>query len=112
VLVAVRVDANHVVQLVCKHQTDPPSPFGGSGGVGLKRGKPPRQVGKESRPQGGQAPDQAKSGRQTGAATHRQTVHSQDTHEAAKPLTSHTRHGDNQPGWRPRQTPSPSLTVP
>ncbi len=55
---------------------------------------------------------EASSGRQTGAAVHAWTVHSEGTHEAASHLTSHTRHGDNQTGERPRQTPSPSLTVP
>jgi hypothetical protein len=34
------------------------------------QGKPRRQDGKESRPEGGQAPDQASSGRQTGAPPH------------------------------------------
>jgi hypothetical protein len=62
--------------------------------------------------QGGQAPDQASSGRQTGAAAHTQTNHSQGTHTAANPLTSHTRHGDNQAGNEPRQTNPPTLTVP
>jgi hypothetical protein len=61
---------------------------------------------------GGQAPDQASSGRQTGAAAHTQTDHSQGTHEAAKPLTSHTRHGNNQAGNHPRQTNPTSLTDP
>ena len=42
---------------------------------------------------GGQAPDQASSGRQTGAAAHTQTDHSQGTHIAASHLTSHTLHG-------------------
>jgi hypothetical protein len=83
----------------------------GSGGAGLMQGKPRRQDGKESRPEGGQAPDQASSGRQTGAAAHTQTNHSQGTHEAASHLTSHTRHGDNQAGNGPRQTDSASLTV-
>jgi hypothetical protein len=63
-------------------------------------------------PQGGQAPDQASSERQTGAAAHARTDHSQGTREAAKPLTSHTRHGNNQTGERPRQTNPPSLTAP
>ena len=40
----------------------------GSGDAGLSAGKPQRQDCDESRPQGGQAPDQANSGRQTGAA--------------------------------------------
>src|SRR5437764_2909054 len=72
---------------------------------------PRRQDCDESRPSGGQAPDQASSGRQTGAAAHARTDHSQGTHKAASHPTSHTRHGDNQAGERPRQTPSPSLTV-
>ena len=62
--------------------------------------------------QGGQAPDQASSGRQTGAAAHAQTHHSQGTHEVASHPTSHTRHGDNQAGNHPRQTNPMSLTVP
>jgi uncharacterized Zn-finger protein len=62
--------------------------------------------------QGGQAPDQASSGRQTGAAAHTQTNHSQGTHTAASHPTSHTRHGDNQAGNEPRQTNPPTLTVP
>ena len=62
--------------------------------------------------QGGQAPDQASSGRQTGAAAHTQTNHSQGTHTAASHPTSHTRHGDNQAGNGPRQTNPPTLTVP
>jgi hypothetical protein len=33
-------------------------------------------------------------------------------HAAARPLTSHTRHGDNQAGDGPRQTDYTSLTVP
>ena len=47
----------------------------------------------------------------TGAAAHARTVHSEGTHEAASHLTSHARHGNNQAGERPRQTPSQSLTV-
>src|SRR6266511_4656623 len=62
--------------------------------------------------QGGQAPDQPSSGRQTGAAAHTRTDHSQGTHTAASPLTSHTRHGDNQAVNGPRQTNPPTLTVP
>ncbi len=76
------------------------------------QGKPRRQDGNESRPEGGQAPDQASSGRQTGVAAHTRTDHSQGTHEAASHLTIHTRHGDNQAGNGPRQTDSASLTVP
>jgi len=59
----------------------------------------------------GQAPDQASSGRQTGAAVHTQTNHFQGTHTAASHLTSHTRHGDNQAGNGPRRTDPPTLTV-
>jgi hypothetical protein len=62
--------------------------------------------------QGGQAPDQANSGHQAGAAAHAQTNHSQGTHNAAGPLTSHMRHDDNQAGDGPRQTDPTSLTVP
>ena len=61
--------------------------------------------------EGGQAPDQASSGRQTGAAAHARTDHSEGTHEAASHPTSHTRHDDNQAGDGPRQTDPPSLTV-
>jgi hypothetical protein len=43
-------------------------------------------------PQGGQAPDQANSGHQTGVAALTQTDHSEGTHKAAGPLTSHMRH--------------------
>jgi len=57
-------------------------------------------------PQGGQDPDQAGSGRQAGAAAHTQTDHSQGTHTAASPLTSHTRHG-TEPGWQRTQTDQP-----
>ena len=38
-----------------------------------------RQVCDESRHEGGQAPDQANSGRQTGVAVHARTIHSQGT---------------------------------
>ena len=62
-------------------------------------------------PKGGQAPDQASSGRQTGAAAHAWTVHSEGTHDAASHQTSHTRHGDNQAGNCPRPTNLPSLTA-
>src|SRR6266568_2013443 len=92
--------------------TDPPASLVGSSGAGLSARKPQRQDCKESRPQGGQAPDQASSGRQTGAAAHTQTNHSQGTHTAASHPTSHTRHGDNQAGNGPRQSHEPTLTVP
>jgi len=62
--------------------------------------------------QGGQAPDQASSGRQAGVAAHAQTDHSEGTPKAAGPLTSHMRHDNNQPRDGPRQTDPPSLTVP
>ena len=55
--------------------------------------------------QGGQAPDQASSGRQTGAAAHTQTDHSEGTHKAAGPLTSHTRHGSNRLATTPDRPP-------
>jgi len=51
------------------------------------------------------------SGRQTGAAAHTPTDHSQGRHTAASHLTSHTRHADNEAGNHPRQTNPPSLTV-
>ena len=41
-----------------------------------------------------------------------QTDHSQGTHKAARHLTSHTPHNDNQADDRPRQTDPPSLTDP
>ncbi len=33
VLIPVRVNADHVVQLICKHPTDPPASLVGSGGA-------------------------------------------------------------------------------
>src|SRR6266581_6890100 len=57
VLVAMCVDADHEVQLVCKHPSDPPTRLVGSGNAGLSTGKPRRQDCDESRPKGGQAPD-------------------------------------------------------
>ena len=47
-------------------------------------------------PQGGQAPDQANSGHQTGVAALTQTDHSEGTHKAAGPLTSHMRHDNTR----------------
>src|SRR4051794_14019098 len=41
---------------------------------------------------GGQAPDQASSGRQTGAAVHTRTIIRKARKKAASPLKSHTRH--------------------
>jgi hypothetical protein len=49
VFVAVGINTEHVVQFVCKHQTRSSDSFVGSGGAGLKRGKPRRQDGNESR---------------------------------------------------------------
>jgi hypothetical protein len=60
---------------------------------------------------GGQAPDQANSGRQTGAAAHTQQI-IPEARKAASHLTSHTRHGDNQAGNGPSLTDQASLTVP
>jgi len=62
-------------------------------------------------PQGGQAPDQASSGCQTGAAAHAWTDQSQGTHKAASHKKSHKRHDRHQAGNGPRQTDPPSLTV-
>ena len=64
---------------------------------------------------GGQAPDQASSGRQTGAAAHAQTDHSEGTHHAASHPTSHTRHGDTSLATAPdrptrRVLPSPEAS--
>ena len=61
-------------------------------------------------PQGGQAPDQASSGRQTGVAVPPGRI-SPKARKAASHQTSHMRHGDNQAGNDPRQTDPPSLTV-
>jgi hypothetical protein len=52
-----------------------------------------------------------KPARQTGAAVHARTDHSQGTLEAAGHPTSHVRHGNNQAGDVPRQTNPASLTV-
>jgi hypothetical protein len=61
-------------------------------------------------PQSGQAPDQASSGRQTGAAAHTRTDHSQSTQRGQSPDESHATR--RQPGWRMPQTDTPpSLTV-
>ena len=112
VLVQVSIDTDHVVQFICKHPIDPPSSVRRVRSCRSECGKPRRQDGNESRRHGGQAPDQASSGRQTGAAAHTQTNHSQGTHQAASHPMSHTRHDDNQAGDGPRQTDPPSLTVP
>ena len=57
--------------------------------------------------QGGQAPDQASSGRQTGAAVPLGRIISQGTHTAASHPTSHKQHG-RQPGWQRPQTDQPA----
>ena len=46
----------------------------------------------------------AAGARQTGAAAHTRTDHSEGTHTTASHPTSYTRHGDNQAGNHPRQT--------
>jgi hypothetical protein len=53
--------------------------------------------------QGGQAPDQASSGRQTGAAVPRGPIIRKARNAASHP-TSHTRHDDNQAGDGLRRT--------
>jgi hypothetical protein len=37
-LIAVRVDADHVIHLICKHPSDPPIPLVGSSDAGLMQG--------------------------------------------------------------------------
>ena len=61
--------------------------------------------------QGGQAPDQASSGRQTGAAARTRTDHSKGTQSGQSPDESHAAR-QHQAGNGPRQTTPPSLTVP
>jgi hypothetical protein len=51
---------------------------------------------------GGQAPDQASSGRQTGAAAHTRTDHSQGTQSGQSLDESHA--ARQQPGWQRSQT--------
>jgi hypothetical protein len=80
VLISVSVHTDDVIQFVCKHLTDPPARFAGSGTPVWSR-ETARQVCDESSREGGQAPDQANSGRQTGAAVHTRTIHSQGTLE-------------------------------
>jgi hypothetical protein len=111
VLDQVRVDTDDVVRSSASIPTDPPASLGGSGWAGLSTGKPRRQDGKESRPQGDKLLIKPASERQTGAAAHTQTDHSQGTHTAASHLTSHTLHGDSQAGDGPGQADPPSLTV-
>jgi hypothetical protein len=62
--------------------------------------------------QGGQAPDQANSGHQTGVAALTQTDHSEGTQAVAGPQTSHMRHDEHQAGDGPRQTDPTSLHSP
>jgi hypothetical protein len=52
----------------------------------------------------GQAPDQANSGRQTGAALPPGQIIRKAHNHAANTLTSHEQHDDNHPGDGPRQT--------
>ena len=60
-----------------------------------------RQVCDESHPEGGQAPDQANSGRQAGVAVHARTIHSEGTQTRpdARRVTNDTE--TTQPGNRP-----------
>jgi hypothetical protein len=62
-------------------------------------------------PRGGQAPDQASSGCQTGVALPLGRIIEKGTHNAASHPTSHKRHDDDQAGNSPRQTNPLSLTV-
>jgi hypothetical protein len=62
-------------------------------------------------PTGGQAPDQANSGRQTGAAVPPGRIIPKARNAASQP-TSHTQHGDTRLANGPRPTDPPSLTVP
>jgi hypothetical protein len=73
------------------------------GGCVVEHRETARQDCDESRPKGGQAPNQASSGRQTGAVL---TDESLERHapNAASHLKSHTRHGGHQAGDGPRQT--------
>jgi hypothetical protein len=110
-LVAVRIDADHVVQFVCKHSIDPPITVG-SRGAGLEARKPQRQGCDESRqptadkllikPAAGARP--APPCEPDGSLPrHEETVNT---------LTSHDHHDDTNPGERPRQTDPSSLTAP
>ena len=62
--------------------------------------------------QGGQAPDQASSGRQTGAAALTQTDHSEGTHNGQFPRTSHMRHGNTRLAMAPDRPLAPVLPFP
>ena len=59
---------------------------------------------------GGQAPDQASSGRQTAAAVPPGQIIPKA--RAASHPTSHKQHGDTNLATAPRRTDPPSLTVP
>ena len=59
-----------------------------------------RQVCNESRPEGGQAPDQANSGRQAGVAALLGRIIRKARNAASHP-TSHKRHDNNQAGNGP-----------
>src|SRR6266566_2927817 len=52
VLIAMRVNTDHVIQLICNHASDPPASLVGSSGAGLSARKPQRQDCNESRPPG------------------------------------------------------------
>ena len=85
VLVPVRVDTDDVVQLDL--QASRPIlrlRLVGSGDAGLSAGKPRGRTVMSHAHKGGQAPDQASSGRQTGAAVHTRTNHSQGTHQGGQ----------------------------
>jgi hypothetical protein len=61
--------------------------------------------------QGGQAPDQANSGRQTGAALPPGRIIAKAHPTVASHPTSHKRQHDTKAGNTPRQTSRTSLTV-
>jgi hypothetical protein len=109
VLVAVGVDANRVVQFICKHQTDPPTRrvrF-----AGLEQGKPRGRSVMSHTPSADRLLDQANSGRHPGAAVHTRTIHCEGT-TTARHLMSHKRHDDNQPRNGPSRTDPTTLTDP
>jgi hypothetical protein len=89
VLVAVGVDADHVVQLVCKHPTDPPSPLGGSG-AGLSAEKPrPGAAARADRSfprhaHGGQSPKDSHTTRRHQAGSRPRQIHSPESHSPPK----------------------------
>jgi hypothetical protein len=64
--------------------------------AGLGAGKPRGRTVMSHAQQGGQAPDQANSGHQAGAAALTQTDHSEGTHNGQFPRMSHMRHGNTR----------------